>query len=137
MGFLGNQLKKLVNLAPEVKARLSLNLLITAAAEDGDIRVITWQVQDADGNNVADTFILRVWISSAGTGEKTGTNTSVIDAGVGNTIETVVDKLDYLAKTDANGQLDLAVENAGDVIKYAGGYVEGRFAITGQLHWTA
>lgn len=88
---------------------------ITVGAEDGaDTINVTVQVQDENGNDVADNRVLRAFLSDAvdGEGVTATAPTTVVSDGTGEVVEHVADKVMSLHTDDA-GTVGIDITDAG------------------------
>ena len=129
-------LQLLDGLGPAERQDLMPNLYITAAAESGDDRQITFQARDAGNNNLAQRVLVRLWIATSDYGAPSAAgNTVALDTGT--IIETVTANAYYLIESDAAGKVQVTVTVAGAASRYILAEIDGRVYSSGQVDWTA
>ena len=112
------------------------NLLITAGAEAADKRTITVQARDAANNNLAQRFLVRVWIDTVEYGDGDATdNTVVIETGTEYDDEMV--NAAYKVISDANGTVAIGVTIPGAATRYIMAEIDGRIYSSGEITWAA
>ncbi len=111
------------------------NLNITAAAEVANERTITIQAQDAANNNLAERFLIRVWIGTADYGAPVAADGSSVDTGTTYEIETADAAFKIIS--DATGKVEVTFGMTGAATRYIMAEIDGRIYSSGQVDWAA
>lgn len=93
---------------------------VTAGAEAADVRRLTLQATDLQGNALAGRRLLRFWLADASYGAETGTAPSggvVFVAGA--SLQTITASKQYVCITDAAGQVQIDVTHVGAITWHA------------------
>lgn len=121
-------------LDPSVQDRLAT--LSLSGSDNGDgTGTLSVQAQDADGNNLEERVLLRVWVNSSDNFQAGAINGVTVATGINH--EEVTASADYYVITDATGLAELTLDLASDGSVYAWGsmagpiYESGEIAITG------
>lgn len=95
---------------------------ITVSDENTNVRDITIQVTDANGDDVAEVTPLRLFVfaNAAGTAYATTGGSTGIEAGTDGAILAVVAKKVFEATTEADGDIDLTWTDTGTEAAYLG-----------------
>ncbi|HAU38852.1 MAG TPA: hypothetical protein DCX07_14190 [Phycisphaerales bacterium] len=108
---------------------------VTAGAEAANVRRITVQVKDANGNDLAGRFRVRVWESDAEYGAPAAAGTWALVTGGGYDEESA--DCAYLYVSDATGKVEVDVTIVGAFTKYFMAEINGVIASSGAVEWTA
>jgi len=112
------------------------NLNITAGAESADKRTITVQARDAADNNLAERFLVRVWIAAANFGAPDATgNTVAVETGT--TYETETANAAYKVISDGSGTVAIGVTISGAASRCIMAEIDGRIYSSSQVDWAA
>jgi len=106
------------------------NVSVTAGAESGDTRVITFQVRDGANNNLAERLVLRAWIATGDYGAPSATSNSV-NTVQATTIQVVTAGAHFFIGTDANGTASFNLSVSGDANRYIMSEIDGRVYSSG------
>jgi hypothetical protein len=88
--------------------------LVTSAAEASNARVVTIQVRDLGGANVAAERLVRVWISGTDKGAEVGTAPSGgVVVNTGTILQTITAGKHYLLVTNASGVAQITLSHTG------------------------
>jgi len=112
------------------------NLNITSGGEVGDTHTVTIQARDAADNNLAERFLIQLWVDDAEYGAPDATGNTVAVT-TGTTCETVTVNAHYTVISDANGKVIITLAVAGDATRYVMAEVDGRIYSSGALSFTA
>jgi hypothetical protein len=112
------------------------NLTITAGAEVADKRTITVQARDAANNNLAQRFMMTVWISTVEYGMPDSTNTTAI-VETGAIYAPHETDVGFDVISDANGRVAIGFTIIGAATRYIMAEVDGRIYSSGALNWAA
>jgi hypothetical protein len=110
-------------------------LTISAADQTDGTADVTIQVQDPDGNDLADSFFLRVWTGGAddyGVDGLTG-----VSATTGTVVNSHTSNGDVDVATDTNGTAVLAMNNGGAGSIYVWAAFQGVIYATGEVSITS
>lgn len=109
---------------------------VTAGAEVGNARRITFQVRDRLLNDWADRWVVYVYIAATTGGDPSSTGNTV--AAVAGTVilDTLTANAAYVLLTDADGQAQIDVTIAGSATRYFYSVVVGRAKESPSVGWT-
>ena len=111
-------------------------LTISAGEEIADKRILSIQLVDAVGNNLAARALVRVWMSDANYGAPNATgNTVTIETGTQYAEE--VANAAYRVITNAAGLIEVGVEISGAASRYVMAEIEGLVVSSGEITWAA
>ena len=112
------------------------HLNITSGGEVGDTHTVTIQARDAAENNLAQRFLVRLWVDDAEYGAPDATGNTVAVT-TGTTYETETANAAYKVVSDASGTVIITLVVAGDATRYVMAEVDGRIYSSGALSFTA
>ena len=122
---------------PAARQDLMPNLLITAGAEAADKRTITIQARDAGNNNLAQRFLVRVWVATGESGAPSAAgNTVAVETGTDYAVGGLANA-SYKVISDANGVVAIGVTISGAATRYIMAEVDGRIYSSGAVNWAA
>ena len=117
-----------VTLAKLADAVQDLICKVTGTATDdgnSDTASVSLQLQDAEGNTLADVVRMRVWISASSYGAPTAKFTSGSEINTGTELYEYLAQADYDVISDANGVVDMDITNGGSGTLYVMAEVNG------------
>lgn len=110
----GNLVDKVINSIDNTYTQCA-GVTYTVGAEDGsDIIIVSCQFTDQDGDDMAYRIVVQQWLSTDDTGETLEAAATALVAGTDGAIlvEDTTDAI-WTAVTEADGDLDISVRNAG------------------------
>lgn len=95
---------------------------VTVGDESANVRNITIQLTDARGNDIdyAETVIVHVFADAAGLDWATTGGSTGIEIGTDGDLETLVTKKIFMARSEADGDLDLTWTDTGTEAAFVG-----------------
>lgn len=92
---------------------------ITAGTETANKRVISVQVKDAAGNNLAQKRLVRIWFASSDFGASSATSNTIGSVTAGTLQRTIEANAEIMVITDATGLASVELTVAGTTTRYA------------------
>jgi hypothetical protein len=109
---------------------------VTAGEETSDTRTVTCRLVDAAGNDLAERFRVRLWVSTSETGapDATGNTLSVV---TGTQLREITADADVEIISDAAGTVAVDLTVSGAASRYVHAEADGRIHSSGELTWSA
>ena len=102
--------------------------------ESGDVREVVVQLRDAEGQELAQRFRVRVWLAESDFGAPSAAgNTVAVTAGT--VLRTITAHADYELITGADGSAGLSITVTGSATRYVLAEVDGRIYSSGPVTW--